>query len=103
MMKRYYSHYTIIHPSLFLKNHVVELDEENRLIRYYPYQNEIRNTEFYSGLLIFVSLGQALDFSFIQECWNSKQIERLESFFEMKGMEQPLSLKKETLKMLHIA
>lgn len=53
-MKRYYSHYTFIYPDIYLKNHVVELDEENRLIRYFLFDKEIERTEFYSGWLVLL-------------------------------------------------
>jgi hypothetical protein len=101
-MKRYFSHYTIIYPALFLKNHITELDQENRLIRYYPYENEIRSTEFYSGLLIFTPLEHALDFSFIDDCWSKKEIDRLEAFFRMSEDKQPLGFDEKGLKIFHI-
>ncbi|MBD8388807.1 hypothetical protein [Dysgonomonas sp. BGC7] len=52
-MKRFYSHYTFIYPDTYLKNNVVELDSENKIVRYFPFCREIEKTEFYSGLLIF--------------------------------------------------
>lgn len=53
-MKRYYSHYTYIYPDLFLKNCIVETDDEYRIISVFPFSKEIEKTEFYSGLLLFV-------------------------------------------------
>lgn len=53
-MKRYYSHYTYIHPNIFLKNCVVETDNECRIVSAFPFSKEIEKTEFYSGLLLFI-------------------------------------------------
>ncbi|WP_165042974.1 hypothetical protein [Dysgonomonas sp. ZJ709] len=53
-MKRYYSHFTFIYPDIYLKNHVVELDSENRIVKCFPFEKEIEKTEFYSGWLMFV-------------------------------------------------
>jgi len=56
-MKRYYSHYTYIHPDIFLKNSIVETDDECRITRIFPFDREIERTEFYSGLLLFLQEG----------------------------------------------
>ncbi|WP_029906218.1 hypothetical protein [Prevotella sp. 10(H)] len=53
-MKRYYSHYTFIYPDISLKNHIVEIDDEDRITGFFPFTKEIEKTEFYSGLLIFL-------------------------------------------------
>ena len=53
-MRRYFSHYTYIHPDIYLKNHIVELDEEFHIIRFFPFKKEIEKTEFHSGLLVFI-------------------------------------------------
>lgn len=53
-MKRYYSHYTFIYPDIYLKNHVVEMDDNERIIRVFPFTKEVEKTEFYSGLLMFL-------------------------------------------------
>ena len=53
-MKRYYSHYTYIYPSTYLKNSVVELDGMNNITNIFPYEKEIEKTQFYSGILFFV-------------------------------------------------
>lgn len=53
-MKRYYSHYIYIYPDIFLKNHIVELDDESRIVKFFPFEKEIEKTEFYSGVLICV-------------------------------------------------
>ncbi len=60
-MKRYFSHYTYIYPDIFLKNHVVEADETDRIIRVFPFEKEIEKTEFYSGLLAFLPQGMNYD------------------------------------------
>lgn len=54
-MRRYYSHYTFIYPSTYLKNHIVEMDSANHITSVFPFTEEIEKTEFYSGLLIFSS------------------------------------------------
>ncbi|MDU1889402.1 MAG: hypothetical protein E6767_01825 [Dysgonomonas sp.] len=56
-MRRYFSHYTLIYPSIYLKNHVVEVDADFHIIRIFPFSEEIEKTEFYSGLLVFVPQG----------------------------------------------
>lgn len=53
-MKRYYSHYTFIYPDIYIKNHIVEMDGNRRIIRVFPYGKEVEKTEFYSGLLMFL-------------------------------------------------
>lgn len=52
-MKRYFAHYIFIFPNELLKNHIVELDKENRITNTYPFTVEVANTEFVSGLIIF--------------------------------------------------
>ena len=47
-MKRFYSHYTFIYPDTYLKNNVVELDSENKIVRYFPFCRETEKTELYS-------------------------------------------------------
>lgn len=53
-MKRYYSHYTFIYPNIYIKNYIVEMDDNRRIIRVFPYSREVEKTEFYSGLLAFL-------------------------------------------------
>lgn len=53
-MRRFYSHYVFIYPDIYLKNCVIELDILKNKITYYPFIQEIENTEFYSGWLFFV-------------------------------------------------
>lgn len=52
MIRRFYSHYTFIFPHIYLKDVVVELDSENHIKLVFPFEKEIENTQFYSGLLI---------------------------------------------------
>lgn len=54
-MKRYYSHYTFIYPDVRLKNYVIEL-LGNRIVKIFPFEKEIANTEFYSGTLFFLPI-----------------------------------------------
>ena len=53
-MKRYYSHFTFIYPDHYLKNHIIELDDNNHIIKVFPFEKEIASTSFFSGLLIFI-------------------------------------------------
>lgn len=53
-MKRYFSHYTFIYPNIYLRNHIVEVSGDMKLISFFPFDREIERTEFYSGLLIFI-------------------------------------------------
>lgn len=53
-MRRYYSHYTFIHPDIYLKNYIVEMGDDNRIIRVFPFEKEVEKTEFYSGLLLYI-------------------------------------------------
>jgi len=59
-MKRYYSHYTFIYPDIFLRNHIVEIDTNNKIGGYFPFEAEIEKTAFYSGLLLFLPAGISL-------------------------------------------
>lgn len=52
-MLRYFSHYTFIYPDTFLKNYIIETDGQGHILKLFPFEREIANTEFYSGLLIF--------------------------------------------------
>lgn len=53
-MKRYYSHYTYIYPDTYLKDTVVEMDNNNNIIKVFPFEKELERTEFKSGILFFV-------------------------------------------------
>lgn len=58
-MKRYFSHYTYIYPDIYLRNYVVELDDNNKIAEVFPFVSEIEKTEFHSGLLIFIPTDKA--------------------------------------------
>lgn len=60
-MHRYFSHYTFIYPDIYLKNHIVEMDDDGHIVRYFPFEKEIEKTEFHSGLLMFVQKGINVD------------------------------------------
>jgi len=64
-MKRFYSHYTFIYPDIHLKNFILELDCDNHITNCFPFEKEIENTCFYSGLLIFVPDHQKFDYEII--------------------------------------
>lgn len=53
-MKRYYSHYTFIYPDTYVKNYIVEMDDNRKIIRVFLYNKEVEKTEFYSGLLLLL-------------------------------------------------
>ena len=60
-MKRYYAHFTILYPNIYLKNIVVELDCENRISSLIPYCKEIEKTEFHSGYIYLIPSHISLD------------------------------------------
>ncbi|GEM_PF-6227987 len=60
-MHRYFSHYTFIYPDIYLKNHIVEMNDDGHIVRYFPFEKEIEKTEFHSGLLMFVPKDITLD------------------------------------------
>ena len=51
-MKRLAAHYVLLPDDRLLKQHYVELDDENRLLGVFPLNKEIANTIFYNGILI---------------------------------------------------
>ena len=53
-MKRLYAHYTFIYPDKYLENYVVELNRQGFILSYYPFEKEMANTEFFSGLQVFI-------------------------------------------------
>lgn len=53
-MKKYYSHYTFIYPDKYYKDVVVELNEINNIIRVFPFEEEIENTQFYPGIIVYI-------------------------------------------------
>lgn len=66
-MKRYYSHYSFIYPDIYLKNSVVEIDQDNCIVSCFPYEKEIERTSFYSGLLLYIPVGISVDKSYIRQ------------------------------------
>lgn len=59
-MKRYYSHYTFIYPDIYLRNCVVEVNDESQITNVFTFDKEIERTEFYSGLLLFMPVDTEL-------------------------------------------
>lgn len=55
-MERYFSHYTFIYPATYLTSHIVEL-QDNKVISCFPYEKQISNTQFISGLLLLLPEG----------------------------------------------
>ena len=53
-MRRYFSHYTFIYPEIYLKNYIVEVDDQSCITAVFPYSKEIEKTEFYSGWIMFI-------------------------------------------------
>ena len=51
-MKRLAAHYVLMPDDTLLKQHYVELDDENRLLGVFPLNKEIANTLFYNGILM---------------------------------------------------
>ena len=51
-MKRLAAHYVLLPDDGLLKQHYVELDDENRLLGVFPLEKEIANTVFYNGVLV---------------------------------------------------
>lgn len=66
-MRRYYSHYMYIYPDIYLKNYIVEMTDDLRILRVFPYDREIEKTEFYSGWLAFVPEGKIIKCDFLSE------------------------------------
>lgn len=54
-MKRYAAHYVIVPPDRVLKQHYVELDDEDNLKEVAPLTEEIAGTVFYNGILVLSS------------------------------------------------
>ena len=51
-MKRLAAHYVLLPDDRLLKQHYVELDDENRLLGVFSLDRERANTVFYNGILI---------------------------------------------------
>lgn len=64
-MRRFYSHYTFIYPDIYLRNYVLEFDSQNRITSCFPFEKEIENTLFYSGLLVIFPINVNVDLNYI--------------------------------------
>lgn len=86
-MRRYYSHFTYIHPDIYLQNQVVELDDEDRVSSYFPFEREIESTEFYSGLILFIPSAIRIDQlkidKIIQNCLTIYSLQSISSILEI--------------------
>lgn len=51
-MKRYAAHYILIQPYCLLKQHYIELDANDCILKIAPLTEEIAGTVFYDGILI---------------------------------------------------
>ena len=50
-MKRYAAHYILVQPCCVLKQHYIELDDNNFMLKIAPLTEEIAGTAFYDGIL----------------------------------------------------
>lgn len=53
-MRRLYSHYAYIYPDIYLKNNIVVLNNQAKIVEFFSFEKEIEQTEFYSGILFFL-------------------------------------------------
>ena len=53
-MKRLAAHYVLLPDDRLLKQHYVELDDENHLLGVFPLNKEIAGTVFYNGILMIL-------------------------------------------------
>ncbi len=60
-MKRYAAHYILLFPDKLLKQHYVELDNNNQVIKVAPLVNETEGIAFYNGTLFIVASEQTND------------------------------------------
>jgi hypothetical protein len=65
-MRRFFSHYSFIFPDTYLKNYILEIDGNDRISDCFPFEREIENTSFYSGLLLYVPEGVAVNKDYIE-------------------------------------
>lgn len=73
-MKRYYSHYSYIYPDIYLKNHIIEMNDIMHIVRCLPFEKETADTIFHSGTLIFIP--EEIEISDIQpdKCYNKNTV-----------------------------
>ncbi len=69
-MRRFYSHYAFIFPDTYLKNHILEIDENDRISGCFPFEREIENTSFFSGLLLYVPDEVIINKAYIEDIKN---------------------------------
>lgn len=48
---RYAAHYILLSPDKILKQHYIELDENDRIVKIAPLEEEMEETVFYNGIL----------------------------------------------------
>lgn len=101
-MRRYFSHYTILEPGNFLSCHIVELDDDGMFVQAYPFVEELRNTEYFSGLLVFQSENSKLDMKWIEKTWIFGKIESFRSKFGDIPVQQNDIQKKTKLSPIHL-
>jgi hypothetical protein len=58
-MKRLAAHYILLPDERLLKQHYVELDDEDRLLGVFPLDRETANTVFYNGVLTIRRQGRS--------------------------------------------
>ncbi|MDR2805790.1 MAG: hypothetical protein LBB85_09175 [Dysgonamonadaceae bacterium] len=58
--KRLAAHYVLLPDDRLLKQHYVELDDDNRLLGVFPFHREIANTVFYNGILMLSGPSEAV-------------------------------------------
>ena len=51
MKKRYAAHYILLSPDRIFKQHYIELDNDNKIMKIARLDEEIENTCFYNGIL----------------------------------------------------
>ena len=57
-MKRYAAHYILVQPNCVLKQHYIELNDNNCILKVAPLTEEIAGTAFYDGIIFPSSLEQ---------------------------------------------
>lgn len=83
--RRYYSHYTFIYPDILLKNHIVEINENDVIVNVFPFEKELERTEFYSGLLAFIPLEIKINKNELLDEIKEKQLKKAILDFPFQG------------------
>lgn len=81
---RYYAHYTVIYPDVLLTDFIIETDSEGRITAEYPFEREVANTVFHSGLQLFVPEDMIASFNL------SNFLEQHPSFASLSDMQDIL-------------